>query len=255
LKRIMGRFVMTTGLRVPAFSIKDHMKPPHPLPTSWSVYAGVDPGSGGEKGHPAAIVFVAVSPDFRQGRVIAAWRGDGILTTSGDIVEKFIEIKRGRQLFPVLQCYDFADKDFETIATRMNEPFVKADKDRDRGFQTLNTLFKYNMLALYSGDPEIMKLANDFSTLREDAKKQKAQDDLVDACRYVCAMIPSDFSIINQQTAEEPPHAEEEIAEDPATRRALERRARARGPQEAKAHTIEDEFEFWDDLIDRKSVV
>jgi len=60
------------GLKYPQFDIKRHMKEAHKLPKTWLIYEGVDTGSGDEgesEGHPSAIAFVAVSPDFRQGRV------------------------------------------------------------------------------------------------------------------------------------------------------------------------------------------
>ena len=69
-----------------------------------------DPGSGGITGHPAGIIFLAVSPDFKQGRVFRAWRGDGVPTTSQDTLNKYRELRR--DLKPVLQVYDYASKDF-----------------------------------------------------------------------------------------------------------------------------------------------
>lgn len=53
------------------------------------------------------------------GRVIAGWRGDGITTTTPDIVKKFIEIKGEYNLCPIAQVYDWSDADFLPIATGM----------------------------------------------------------------------------------------------------------------------------------------
>jgi phage terminase large subunit-like protein len=247
LKRIMGRFVMTSGKRFPQFSAVAHVKPAHPIPDRWLIYGAADPGSGGEEGHPAAIAFIAVRPDMRAGRVFLGWRGDGQLTTSGDVVLKFLELKKEREITTTAQAYDFADKDFETIANRMGEAFQKADKNRERGDQILNTLFKYGMLAIYE-DPELAKLVRELTTARKDENKKHAKDDLIDALRYAVLLVPWDFSIISQKSEEPketPPNAE---VEDDNPRTAAFKALRDQRRQRAANDAVEEEIGAWNSM-------
>lgn len=238
LRRVYGRFIVdATGKTYGTFDIKKHMKPEHKLPSNWLVYEGVDIGSGGKAGHKAAIVFVAVDPKFQKGRVFLGWRGADEITTAGDVFEKHLQMKAERQLTPVLQQYDWASKDFYTIASRGYESFVPADKDRSKGEQTLNTLFKNEMLYIYM-TPELYKLATELSTLKRETPKHKAKDDFCDALRYATSQIPWDWSAIGKAPVPEVPEKvlndrEQEIAD---------RRA-AFASNEEEQHRIEDEFE------------
>lgn len=180
LKRVMGRFILVGGKKYEAFDATRHMKPKHPVPKDWLIWEGVDIGGGGEdinsKTHKAAICFVAVRPDFRAGRVFLGWRGDGVTTTAGDVFQKHLAMKREYKLKPIRQLYDWANKDFGTIAARAGEPFEKADKGHDKGEDIINTLFKNDMLFIYE-DAELAKLAGELSTLLKTTAKNKAKDD------------------------------------------------------------------------------
>lgn len=178
LKRVHGRFIMVEGRKYPSFNPTKHVKPWHPIPENWLIYSGVDIGSGGEKGHPSAIVFVAVRPDYRAARVIAGWRGDGVETTDSDVVLKYIEMKKKYNIKVVAQYYDYASKDFEIISRRMGESFLKADKSKEKGDGIINVLFKNDMLFIYEDD-ELIKLANELSVLTEAQSRvvRKAQND------------------------------------------------------------------------------
>lgn len=94
---------------------------------------------------------MAVRPDFRADRVFLGWRGDGITTTTGDVVEKFMAMKAENSLAPIAQSYDWASKDFWEIASRMGESFAPANKSYEKGEEVLNTLFKFDMLAIPLG--------------------------------------------------------------------------------------------------------
>lgn len=124
--RVYGKFAKLGGRKFDSYDDVANRTDPHPLPSNWHIYSGVDIGSGGETGHPSAIVFVAVDPMFRKGRIFKAWRGDGIKTTAGSTYEKYVEL-RG-DLKPVLQCYDWASADFKTIAESAGDSFEAAYK-------------------------------------------------------------------------------------------------------------------------------
>ncbi len=206
LKRVYGKFIVLGGRVIEAFDIKRHVKKHHSIPPSWNWYAGVDPGSGGDDGHPAGIVFVAVSPDFRQARVPLCWRGDKIQTSNGDVLEKYVAMKKEHKITVTQAAYDWASKDFEIMATRNGQPFTKAEKSHEIGEQTVGTLFKNDALFLYE-NAETMKLAGELATLKRETAKKNRKDNLYDPLRYALNLIPFDWSFITRQPSEyeEPP--------------------------------------------------
>lgn len=244
LRRVYGRFVMDTGRKYGQFDILKHMVSPQgPPPPDWFYYAGVDPGSGGDVNHPAAICFVAVRPDFRFGRVFLGWRGDNIETTSGDVVSKFVEM-RG-DLVMSGQYYDWGDKDFDTISTRSGCPFQKADKSHDTGEDVINVLFKNNML-LIDDTEELQKLGWELANLRLDVAKRKAKDDFCDALRYAVTRIPWDWTAIPGVV----PKGDGESAR-PAKKESDDSRIARRNrllAQKEEEDRIEAELQEWDEL-------
>jgi hypothetical protein len=195
-RRIYGRFVKSEGLKYFGFERENCMCAPHDIPPGWVVYSGVDIGSGGtdKKGHPSAIVFVACSPDHRTGRVFRAWRGDGIPTTASQVLIHYRQMKQ--DLRPAMQTYDYACRDFFSIATSYGENFVPAEKSHEIGTQTINTVFKHGMLKMFNNDAEIEKLATELENVPSDRAKTDCKDDLCDALRYCIARIPWDYSVI-----------------------------------------------------------
>ncbi len=191
-RRVYGKFVMDRNRKYPSFTRKRNMLVDHKLPKSWLIYSGVDIGSGGSA-HPAAIVFVAVDPEFTKGRVIKAWRGDGMVTSSGDIVAKYRMMKGDMNI--VCAYYDHQSKDFFTVASRMGESFQKADKGRDIGEDLLNVLFKNQALCIYD-NKEGRKLCVELENLTSKTPKPQAKDDLIDALRFACTRIPWNFEKI-----------------------------------------------------------
>lgn len=180
LKRIHGKFILDAGGRkYESFDAKRHFKEPHQghiCPKGWLVFCGVDIGSGGISGHPSAITYVAVKPDMTEGRVIAGWRGDQIVTTAGDVVQKYLELNKLYNIQPIRSFYDWASKDFYNIAVSMGLSFEKAEKSHERGEDTINTLFKNDLLYIYRTE-ELVKLGHELSVLRKDQDKKKAKDD------------------------------------------------------------------------------
>jgi hypothetical protein len=243
-RRVYGRFVRSHGLRLESFSLERNMSEPHPMPSSWVFYGGVDPGSGGQSGHPAAMVIIAVSPDYKQGRVVRGWRGDGVPTAASDILDKYRELKG--KIPMAAQSYDWAAKDFFTVASRVGESFIPADKGRDAGFGLLNTLFKNGMLKIQRGDPELDKLVHEICTLPTDIDKKKASDDLVDALRYAAMAVPWDFSDIELTTKVDDELAAERKPKVELTE-AQKRREWFMGG-ERKTDEISEEFDFWNEL-------
>lgn len=211
LRRVYGKFIVEkAGLKYPQFNIKRHMKPPHPLPKDWMVWSAVDPGTGGDA-HPAGILFMAVSPDYRKGRVFLGWRGENIGdTTAGDVLEKHEDMKKSNAVTTIEQIYDPGCKDFITLAERKGLSFSKANKDHEVGTEIVNVLFKNDMISIYDL-PELQKLATELSTLRKATLKRNAKDNLADPLRYLCVAIPWDWSAIGSEAPEAPEVSAETI--------------------------------------------
>src|ERR1700692_1125814 len=115
-RRVHGRFVASEGRVYPAFDASKHYVKEFEVKTDHRIYAAVDPGGGGD-GHPAAIVFIAVENDLKKATVFRSWRGDGVVTTNGDIVSKYVELRGNLNVLGA--TYDFGSKDFGTITQRM----------------------------------------------------------------------------------------------------------------------------------------
>lgn len=248
LKRVWGRFIVDKeGRKYAQFDVKRHTREKHPLPRDWTVWSAVDPGSGGTA-HPAGILFLGVSPDFRQGRVFAAWRGDNVGdTTSGDVFNKHQEIKHKLKLRPVQQLYDPAAKDFYLVASRNGESFIKANKSTDEGVDLVNVLFKNDMLMLYE-DPEILKLATELSSLRKATLKRNAKDNLADPLRYLCMAVPWDLTgIVGEEMLAriQAILPEEELNE--VQRQIRDRRKEMETEHGNEESRIEEEFSEWNE--------
>jgi phage terminase large subunit-like protein len=235
LKRVHGKFITLAGRRVDSFDVKKHVKKKHPVPPNWLVYVGCDIGSGGESGHPSAICYVAVNPNMQEGRIIKVWRGDGEITTAGDVVNKNIELKKKYNIKPVRQFYDWASKDFYNIATRAGEAFEKAEKDHEIGFGIINTLFKNNMLYIYDDD-DSHKLVAELLTIKHGERKNKSNDDLLDATRYALSKIPWDWSVIKDVN-------EDRIIEEELSSEQLNMKARRDFIMSEEEENLNDDFE------------
>lgn len=200
-RRVYGKFIVSSGLEYPGFTRERNVTADHKInKKSGNIYAGVDLGSGEtQQGHPSAIIFVWVNNAFTKGRVFLGWRGDGLQTTAGDVLNKYIELKG--DMVVTEQWYDYSAKDFGIISNRTGVPFNHAEKARDKGSQTLNTLFKTGALKIFD-DPELEKLCVELCNLRMDAEKTKAKDDFVDALRYACVKIPWNWEEITGNAEE-----------------------------------------------------
>lgn len=192
-RRIYGRFVSEEGLKYPAFTRQKNVKPFKPIPRDWTYFAGIDYGSGG-KAHKSAITIIAVSPNMREGRVVRFWKGeDGIDTTTGDVIDKFMDLTQDIEISQAF--YDWNAKDLATYAERAGLPLTKAEKGHDVGEATLNTLFKNDMLSIDDIE-DTVPLVNELTFLRKQTRKVSANDDGADSLRYSVTKIPWDFSHI-----------------------------------------------------------
>ena len=194
-KRVYGKFESEEGRIYSAFDPGKHLIKPRVIPVNWNYYSGTDIGSGGVN-HPPAIVFVAVNPTYTLGYVCISWRGDdGKEYTAGDVFNKTLEL-RG-DIRPISQRYDWASKDFGTIAAASGESFEKAEKSHEIGENIVNTLFKNDMLFVFDDeDGEGAKLSGELYSLMRTGLKNKKRDDLADANRYCNATIPWDFESV-----------------------------------------------------------
>lgn len=242
-KRVYGRFVMDDGRTYPQFQSNRHVRKAEKIPDNWNYYGGVDPGSGGSA-HPAAMCIVAVSPDYKQARVVRSWRGDGYDTSNADTCKKWIEIKnRSPKINITAQYYDWQSRDFFLVAQSMGETFLKADKTRDKGEALLNSLFNYDMLLIYEDEEgQNAKLAAELASLSIQAKGQNKKnhkvDDLIDALRYAISQVPFNFEgVVKPQKMETP--------EKPMTlmEREIEERRKAFEESGSEFQRIQEEFD------------
>ncbi len=198
-RRVYGKFVKDSGLKYPCFAREMNMVKPYKIPADWLIYTGVDIGSGGKTGHPAAMSFIGVRPDFQKGAVFKGWRGGkSQVTTASDILDKY-RILRGN-LRPIMQLYDWSSSDFFNYASRLNETFTKAEKSHDIGEDMINVLFKNGMLEIFD-TPELQDLAHEISSLSKETVKRFAKDDFVDSMRYGITKIPWDWSAITSEVS------------------------------------------------------
>jgi hypothetical protein len=241
--------VSEEGLRFPAFVPERHFIKPFPIPKDHLIYVGVDLGSG-LNNHPASIVFIAVNPDFTKGYIFKGWRGNDVETSAGDVMDKFMQMKGA--LKPVCQVYDHASKEFGIIASRIGEPFERADKSRDLGTHTVNTLFKNDMLFIFDIE-ELQPLGGEFLRLRHNAIKRKAKDDFIDSTVYGLMHVHWDWScIVPADYTAKQGEEEKKDPERPLTPKELaikeinDRRAAFDAPKPVS--DIDEEVLFWNDF-------
>lgn len=254
-RRIYGHFVKDTGLKYPQFNRKKHLcdypknnqgSPYMGVPKGWSVYSAVDYGSGGKKNHPSAVCFASVNKEMTKIRVFKMKRFDNVETTQADLYNLYCEM-RGN-LKPISQVYDWAARDFGTIAQRCGDYFKKAEKSHEIGENALKSALKSGVIKFYNS-PEATKLATEFEGLAENAEKRKAKDDLIDTIRYLVTSLPIDWAKILDKGA----RIEESINKGASKLSKSDKRFVAARPNSYMAMGItnddtDDELDFWNDL-------
>lgn len=192
--RVHGKFSISVGLKYPAFNQDRNVISPVTIPKDYSVFIACDYGSGGEN-HPSAIVFVAVSPDYKNGYIFKGRRMDNQITTASDLVST-VQQMRAEVSNPVSAIfYDHACTDLREIAARMGESWIPAEKSHAIGEQALNVLFKNQMLSIFDTD-ELAPLCTELRFLKLATPKNQAVDDYCDAARYAISKIPWDYKAI-----------------------------------------------------------
>ena len=241
-KRIYGKFVMDEGLKITTFSPSRHFVKPFPIPADWGIYAGVDIGSGGSN-HPAAICFVALAPNARAGYIFRGWRGDGVVTTASDILDKYNELSK--DLIVTMKQADPRAVDFHNIAIRSGTPFGKAESKHDIGESVIGTLFKNDMLFIFD-DPELRKMGTELSSLSNSTPKTVAKDDFYDSARYILPAMPWDWSIVGDKLSEKDKTSVPAPSETEAQRQIRERR----GERLASDQNSQDWSDFEQEIDD-----
>ncbi len=207
-RRVYGRFISDEGLKYPGFDRSKNLVADQEPPKGWDIYVGADIGSGGADNHPAAIVFLAVNPSRTKGIVFKGWRGDDVITTAADVVQKVVELSAGLTITRIF--YDFASKDFYTIAQSMGLNVEAAEKAHTIGEQVVNVLFKNKMMSICE-TAELDPLCVELSTIKLSTPKRQAKDDYADALRYAVTKVEWDWSSINPKSPQAAPTIKTEI--------------------------------------------
>ena len=197
-KRVYGRFITTEGRAFYAYNPQRTDIESFLFGRSLEVVAGVDPGTGGALNHPAAIVVVAVDYPNNLITLLNCWRGDGMETTSNDILRKYQEMTKG--LNPTALIYDGASRDFFLTARAEvgDTQILPADKRREDGIERVNSYFEAEAFRIpltrpmgvpwYSAEM-VERLRDELRTvvkIEGTGKKEGMIDDLTDCLRYIC---------------------------------------------------------------------
>lgn len=241
-RRVYGKFVLDSGLKYPGYSSKNLIEP-RSIPPDWSIYIGVDSGSGGRFNHPAAYTCLAMRPDNRLGYFFRGKRFDGITTTASDIVQAVgmavADMRASGIKNPIVGTfYDFAATDLREISSRMGEAWTPAEKSHAIGEQILNVAFKNDMLFIFNIE-ELAPLVSEIKTLKISTPKNQAKDDALDSARYSATKVGWDWGMIGEKPILD---ARQQSAEDLRRGFVMET-----GGKEYE--TVEEELEAFDELI------
>lgn len=234
--RVHGKFTISVGLKYPAFNQDRNVIKPVDIPKDYNVFIGCDYGSGGEN-HPSAIVFVAVSPDYKKGYVFKGVRLNNQITTASDLVTILQQMRAEINLPVSAIYYDHSCTDLREIAARMGESWIPAEKSHAIGEQAIGVLFKNQMLSIFETD-ELNPLCTELRFLKLATPKTQAKDDYCDALRYAISKIPWAWdSILGEKPIPVHIKTEREIR-------------RERFMEQEVEFGAQEEIEAWQELID-----
>lgn len=243
-RRVYGDFVLDSGLKYASFDPAVNVIEPFKIPDDFYYYIGVDMGSGGDNGHPASVIFTAVSPDFKKMYVVDGRRFDGIVTTASDVCSYVIAMKKEIKHEIVATLYDTHAVDLKNIAASMGETWIPAEKSHDVGEHVVNVCFKHQKLSIFRLE-QLMPLVQELKSLKADTSKRLAVDDYCDAMRYSLTKIPVDYSDIGSSVPKKSEHQMTALEYEQAERRKL-----IAPQQEADDWSIENYFDEWADYYD-----
>lgn len=250
-KRVMGRFSVDEGLKYPSFDRQKNVMGKIQIPRNWVFYGGIDIGTGGE-GHPSAIVFVAVSPDFTDAIAFAGWRGSKEeYTTDTDVLEKLNFLLEREGLVDKMAgiFYDYHAKNFGLICERKGMSVLKADKSHEVGESVLNVLFKNERLKIFD-TVELHGLTEELLNLKVTTRKTKAKDDYIDALRYACSRIPFNWEKIGAQVAQPLQFNHAVQSNENIVDKERRESAVAQASGETLKNELEQELSYWGDFYE-----
>lgn len=188
-KRIYGRFIKTTGLVFDFDMVRNTEAPGVKNVKDWPIWIGLDFGSGGDYGHSSGIVFVAVSPDFTEARVVWSWSSKKRRMTQGDLLDRFVKVTNG---VDHVAHGDWSATDLFELASREGVIINKAEKSHEIGVGLVNTLLKAGRMKILLGDDtgDNMEIVRELQSINEDTPKRKRVDDMADALRYAISLCP-----------------------------------------------------------------
>lgn len=201
-KRVYGRFILGQGKAFYSYK-KDVCEVENVQVTrQHPIFAIVDPGTGGEKAHPAGILIVQHDMERHKLVVLSAWRGDGVATTSNTILAQVERMINGLGTNTLI--YDGAAGDFKLTCheDRPNLYLIAAKKGRKEGFERVNSYLEAGVIEIPKKCPhgvpwweesQIEKLHVELATVvkvpETGDKRPAITDDLTDCLRYACMHI------------------------------------------------------------------
>lgn len=252
MKRVWGRFASDSGLKYPTFDREQNVcSAEEKIPRNWPIYVGVDIGSGGGEGHPSAIVFCAVSPDYTQAIAFDGWLGEDRLTTDLDVYNQLMEMILNSGLEDRIASifYDYHAKDFHTICTRNGLSVLKADKSHDTGEAVLGVLFKTKNLKIQNKNV-LDKLMFQLSNLKRETAKKHAVDDFVDALRYALTRVPFDWEKIGVKLNVTPRAIERLSPEEEILKKRREQYLKSNYGEPEQTIDVSREIDMWSELYE-----
>ena len=216
-RRVFGRFILGSGKAFFAYRREMTEVASGRVWRGMPIFAVVDPGTGGDKAHPAGILIVQHDQSRNRLVVLSAWRGDGVETTSNKILEQLMLMRGNLSLSALL--YDGAAADFKLTA---NQDFpelqtIAANKKRHDGFARVNSYLEAGVIEIPKTRPvglswwevsEIEKLHEELRTVARvpdtGNKRPDLIDDLSDCLRYASMHIHIPVELVKAEKNDKP---------------------------------------------------
>ena len=197
-KRVWGRFVLGSGKAFFGYLPSKSYLDEYSIQRGCPIFGVADPGSGGEKGHPAGLMIVQHDIVRNWLVVLSCWRGDKVATTSNDILKQFSKMSQGLQIEALIYDHSAADFRLTCERDRSTLQLLSANKGRKEGFERVNSYLEAGVLKIPQNRPDgvtwwekeqIEKLHDELVTVvkvpETGGKRPNITDDLTDCLRYV----------------------------------------------------------------------